>query len=153
MGRSSYRHKSHRTRHIQVDNWRRKRSQQYMAHQPAKKILRMKITQERIYIQATRDQCSWSIKMVLLDNICTIMTYQCSWSIKMVLSRQRMYYYGFPRVVSNERAKELKRCLSPPMRVANKLTPKPKSKMAEIMPEHIGREQKSWKHAWARRWG
>ena len=27
------------------------------------------------------------------------------------------------------------------MRVANKLTPKPKSKMAEIMPEHTGREQ------------
>ena len=28
------------------------------------------------------------------------------------------------------------------MRVANKLTPKPKSKMAEIMPEHTGHEQK-----------
>ena len=40
-------------------------------------------------------------------------------------------------------AKELKRCLSSPMRVANKLTPEPKSKMAEIMPEHTGREQKS----------
>ena len=28
------------------------------------------------------------------------------------------------------------------MRVANKLTPEPKSKMAKIMPEHTGREQK-----------
>ena len=35
--------------------------------------------------------------------------------------------------------------LSPPMRVANKLTPEPKSKMAEIMPEHTGREQKELK--------
>jgi hypothetical protein len=29
------------------------------------------------------------------------------------------------------------------MRVANKLTPEPKSKMVEIMPEHTDREQKS----------
>ena len=28
-------------------------------------------------------------------------------------------------------------------RVANKLTPEPKSKMAEKMPEHTGQEQKS----------
>ena len=33
---------------------------------------------------------------MLLDNICTIMTYQCSQSIKMVLSQQHMSYYGFP---------------------------------------------------------
>ena len=31
------------------------------------------------------------------------------------------------------------------MRVANKLTPEPKSKMAKIMPEHTGREQKKLK--------
>ena len=28
------------------------------------------------------------------------------------------------------------------MKVANKLTPEPKNKMAETMPEHTGREQK-----------
>ena len=146
MERSFYYRRGHRTRHVQVDNWRWKRSQQYMAHQPAKKILCMK---------AIRHQCSWSIKMVFLDNICIIMTHQCSWSIKMV-SQQHMTYYGYPRVVSKKqngwkyawayrpRVKELKRCLSPPMRVANKLTPEPKSKMAKNMPEHTGREQKSW---------
>ena len=42
MGRSFYHRKSHRTRHIQAHNWRRKRSQQYMAHQSATKILRIK---------------------------------------------------------------------------------------------------------------
>ena len=66
-------------------------------------------------------------------------------------------YYGFPGVdFTNQKAtqliiclsipaesKKLKRCLSPPMRVANKLTPEPKSKIAENMPEHTGREQKS----------
>ena len=31
------------------------------------------------------------------------------------------------------------------MRVANKLTPDPKSKMAEITPEHTGREQRAEK--------
>ena len=31
------------------------------------------------------------------------------------------------------------------MRVADKLTPEPKSKMAEIMPEHTGREQRAEK--------
>ena len=65
-----YCHKSHRTRHVQVDNWRWKRSQQYMAHQPTKKILRMKTTQGRIHVQTTRDQRSRPIKMVFLDNIC-----------------------------------------------------------------------------------
>ena len=34
------------------------------------------------------------------------------------------------------RAKELKRCLSSPMRVANKLTPEPKSKTTENKPQH-----------------
>ena len=34
------------------------------------------------------------------------------------------------------KAKELKRCLSPPMRVANKLTPEPKRKTTENKPEH-----------------
>ena len=80
--------------------------------------------------------------------------------------RQHMYYHGLSTFMINKdgfstqhvllwlspscfhlayrpRAKELKRCLSPPMRVANKLTPEPKSKMAEIMPEHTGQEQKS----------
>jgi hypothetical protein len=31
------------------------------------------------------------------------------------------------------------------MRVANKVTPEPKSKMAQTMPEHTGREQKKAK--------
>ena len=43
------------------------------------------------------------------------------------------------------RAKELKTCLSPPMRVANKLTPETKSKMAEKTPERTGREQRAEK--------
>ena len=50
MGRTFYCHKSHRTGHVQANDWRWKRSQQYMAHQPTKKILRMKTTQGRIYI-------------------------------------------------------------------------------------------------------
>ena len=62
-------------------------------------------------------------------------------------STRHMSYYGFHRVVSNKHTsreqKKLKICLSLPMRVANKLTPEPKSKMAEIMPKHTGREQKS----------
>ena len=41
-----------------------------MAHQPTKKILRIKTTQGRIHVQTTRDQRSWPIKMVFLDNIC-----------------------------------------------------------------------------------
>ena len=65
MGRSFYRHKSHRTRHIQAHNWRWKRSQQYMAHQSATKILCMKTTQGKICIQDTRDQRSWSTKIAL----------------------------------------------------------------------------------------
>ena len=46
-----------------------------MAHQPTKKILRMKTTQGRIHVQTTRDQRSWPIKMLSLDKIC-IMAYQ-----------------------------------------------------------------------------
>ena len=75
MGRSFYCLKSHWTRHVQVNNWRWERSQQYMAHQPTKKILRMKTTQGRIHVQTTRDQRSRPIKMVFLDKIC-IMAYQ-----------------------------------------------------------------------------
>ena len=40
-------------------------------------------------------------------------------------------------------SKRAKKCLSPPMRVANKLTPEPKSKMVEKTPEHTEQEQKS----------
>ena len=58
MGRSFYCHNSHQTRHIQVDKQGWKRSQQHMAHQPTKKILRVKTTQGRIYIQEARDQRS-----------------------------------------------------------------------------------------------
>ena len=106
--------------------------------------------------------------------------YHCNTSIFMInkdgVPRQHVYYYGLSMLMINKdgfstthvllwlspscfqwayrsRAKELKRCLSPPMRVANKLTPEPKSKMAENTLEHTGREQKSWKDAWARRWG
>ena len=46
-----------------------------MAHKPTKKILRMKTTQGRIYIQATRDQHSRSIEMMFLDNACIIMVF------------------------------------------------------------------------------
>ena len=48
----------------------------------------------------------------------------------------------FPMSIPTE-SKRAKKMLDPPMRVANKLTHKPKSKMAENTPEHIGREQKS----------
>ena len=41
----------------------------------------------------------------------------------------------FPISIPDE-SKRAKNMLEPPMRVANKLTPEPKSKMAEIMPEH-----------------
>ena len=61
MGRTFYCHKSHQTRHIQVDNRGWKRSQQHMAHQSTKKILRVKITQGRIYVQAT------SISMLMIN--------------------------------------------------------------------------------------
>ena len=80
--------------------------------------------------------------------------------------RQHMYYHGLSTLIINKdgffnniclimafpelfpisipaERKELERCLSPPMRVANKLTPEPKSKMAENTPEHTSREQKS----------
>ena len=64
--------------------------------------------------------------MVFLDNACLIMAFP----------------ELFPMSIPAE-SKRAKKCLSPPMRVANKLTPEPKSKMAEIMPEHTGQEQKS----------
>ena len=163
MGRSFYRQKSHRTGHIQVDNRRRKRSQQYMAHQSATKILRMKTTQGKICIQDIRDQCSWSNK----DSAHQQHMYHCDLSIFMInkdssFSTNICLIMAFPELFPMStkkqngwkdtwehwpRAKELKTCLSPPMRVANKLTPETKSKMAEIMHEHTGQGQKSWKDA------
>ena len=43
-----------------------------MAHQPTKKILRMKTTQGRIHVQTIRDQRLWPIKTSSLDKICII---------------------------------------------------------------------------------
>ena len=48
----------------------------------------------------------------------------------------------FPISIPSE-SKRTKNMLEPTMRVANKLTPEPKSKMAENTPEHPGREQNS----------
>ena len=57
--------------------------------------------------------------MVFLDNICLIMAFLELFSLSL-----------------QAESKRAEKCLSPPMRVANKLTPEPKSKMTETKPKH-----------------
>ena len=85
------------------------------------------LKEEYIYKQQAY-QCPWSIKMVFLDNICLIVTFP------------RLFSLSISMLVINK-DDVLRQHMSfygfPPV-VFNKYT---------------DREQKSWKDAWARRWG
>jgi hypothetical protein len=62
-GKVLYCHKSHQTRHIQVDDWRWNRSKEYVAYQPAKKIICLKNSRQNLCSKrATCNQDSWPIK-------------------------------------------------------------------------------------------
>ena len=70
----------------------------------------------------------------------------------MIICRQTYISWLYPSCLLNAKwlkirlsipaeSKIAKKCLSPPMRVANKLTPEIKSKMAENTPEHPGQSK------------
>ena len=79
-----------------------------MAHQSTKKILRVKTTQGRIYVQAT----SISMLMINKDGVPRQHMSYCNFPLVVLTKmfminkedvlRQHMSYYGFPPVVFNE---------------------------------------------------